>query len=86
MHYRTVKYANSITLPVMIAGYVKNVMSAKRKGTRVSKEFITKAHYPDSRSLILERHTPSYGLCTECSSFSTYIPYPCPIVTEAINE
>jgi len=52
----------------------------------MSKEFITKAHYPDIRSLILERHTPSYGLCTECSSFSTYIPYPCPIVTEAINE
>jgi hypothetical protein len=31
-----VKYANSITLPVRIVGYVKSVMSAKRKGTRMS--------------------------------------------------
>ena len=30
------KYANSITLPVRIVGYVKSVMSAKRKGTRMS--------------------------------------------------
>ncbi len=52
----------------------------------MSKEFITKAHYPDSTALILERHTSSYGLCTECSSFSTYIPYPCPIVKEATSE
>jgi hypothetical protein len=52
----------------------------------MSKEFITKAHYPDSLAIILERHTPSYGLCTECSSFSNYIPYPCPIVTEAKND
>ena len=52
----------------------------------MSREFITKAHYPDSTAIILERHTSSYGLCTECSSFSTYVPYPCPIVKEAINE
>jgi hypothetical protein len=53
----------------------------------VSKEFVTLAHYPqDNVDLILEKHTPNYGLCTECSSFSTYIPYPCPIVKEASND
>ena len=36
-HYHFVKFANSITLPVMIADYVKSVMSVRRKGTRVSK-------------------------------------------------
>jgi hypothetical protein len=46
-----VKYANSITLPVRIAGYVKSVMSVKRKGIRVSREFITKAHYPKESNL-----------------------------------
>ena len=52
----------------------------------MTREFITKAHYPDSTALILERHTPSYGLCTECSSFTNYVPYPCPIVKEATSE
>ena len=52
----------------------------------MSREFITKAHYPDSTAIILERHTSSYGLCTECSSFSTYVPYPCPIVKEVTSE
>jgi len=44
-HYHTVKYANSITLPVMIADYAKSVMSVRIK---MSKQFITKAHYPKS--------------------------------------
>lgn len=45
------------------------------------KEFITLAHYPkDDVDLILERHESSYGLCTECSTYSIHIPYPCPIV------
>jgi hypothetical protein len=52
----------------------------------MSKEFITMAHYPDSRALILEQHTPSYGLCTECSGvFTNLVPYPCAVVKEAIN-
>jgi len=78
-----VKYARSLTLPVRIVDYAKSVTSVRAKMTR---EFITKAHYPDSKALILERHTPSYGLCTECSSFTNYVPYPCPIVEEANNE
>jgi hypothetical protein len=53
----------------------------------MSREFITLAHYPkDDVDLILEKHTSSYGLCSECSSFSTYIPYPCPIVKEVQGE
>jgi hypothetical protein len=53
----------------------------------MSKEFITKAHYPtiDTKT-ILEEHQPSYGLCTECSTFSIYVAYPCAIVKEAIDE
>lgn len=49
----------------------------------MSKEYITKAHYPQDT---LSEHTSSYGLCIKCSSFSTYVPYPCPIVEEANNE
>ena len=49
----------------------------------MSKEFITLAHYPDSAALILEKHTSSYGLCTECSTFSIHVAYPCDIVKEA---
>jgi hypothetical protein len=43
-----VKYANSITLPVRIVGYVKSAMSAKRRRV-MSKQFITKAHYPKGK-------------------------------------
>jgi len=77
-----VKYANSIILPVMIAGYAKSVMSVRAKMTR---EFITKAHYPQGRE-DLELHQSNYGLCTECSTFTNYVPYPCPIVEEANDE
>jgi hypothetical protein len=49
----------------------------------MSKEFITKAHYPkDDVDLLLEKHISSYGLCTECTTFSSYVPYPCPIIQE----
>ena len=62
-------------------------MPSMKEEEKMSKEFITLAHYPkDNIDLILERHTSSYGLCTECSSFSTYIPYPCSIVKEAQGE
>jgi hypothetical protein len=48
------------------------------------REFVTLAHYPkDDVDLILEKHESSYGLCTECSTFSTYVAYPCPTVKEA---
>ena len=30
MDYHSVKFANSITLPVMIVGYVKNAMNVRR--------------------------------------------------------
>lgn len=51
----------------------------------MSKEFITMAHYPDSTALLLERHTSSYGLCTECSGvFTNLVPYPCPAVKEVL--
>jgi hypothetical protein len=69
----------------MIAGYAKSVMSVKRKGTRVSKEYITLAHYPQGRE-DLELHQSSYGLCTECSTFTNYVPYPCPVIEEAGDE
>jgi hypothetical protein len=39
-----VKYANSITLPVRIAGYVKSVMSVrKRRRQRMNKEILIEA-------------------------------------------
>ena len=44
------KYANSITLPVRIAGYVKSVMSVKRKGARVSNIYTI---HPRKSELIL---------------------------------
>jgi len=48
------------------------------------REFITRAHYTnDDVDLILEKHESSYGLCTECSTFSTYVAYPCAIVKGA---
>jgi hypothetical protein len=50
------------------------------------KEFITLAHYPkDDVDLILEKHQPSYGLCTECSTYSINVAYPCLIVKEKTN-
>jgi hypothetical protein len=53
----------------------------------MSNEFITKAHYPTiDVKTILEEHQPSYGLCTECSTFSIYVAYPCAIVKEAIDD
>jgi hypothetical protein len=53
----------------------------------MSKEFITLAHYPTiDVKTILEEHKSSYGLCTECSTFSVYVAYPCAIVKEAISE
>jgi hypothetical protein len=45
-----VKYANSITLPVRIAGYVKSVMSAKRKGATMSNIYTI---HPRKSELIL---------------------------------
>jgi len=51
----------------------------------MSKEYITLAHYPQGREG-LELHQSSYGLCTECSTFTNYVPYPCPVVEEAGNE
>ena len=50
----------------------------------MNKEFITKAHYPQREDL--ELHQTSYGLCTECSTFANYVPYPCPIIQEEANE
>jgi hypothetical protein len=45
----------------------------------MAKEFITKAHYPtDDIPALLELHKSRYGLCQECSSFSTLVAYPCP--------
>ena len=51
----------------------------------MSREFITKAHYPQGRE-DLELHQSSYGLCTECSTFTNYVPYPCPVIEEAGDE
>jgi hypothetical protein len=60
-------------------------MYANVKGTTMS-EFITKAHYPTiDIKTILEEHKSSYGLCTECSTFSTLVSYPCAIVKEITN-
>ncbi len=56
-HYHTVKYANSITLPVRIVGYAKSVMSVRSRV--MSKEFITKAHYPNN---IYTIHPPKSDL------------------------
>ena len=39
----------------------------------------------DDVDLILEKHKSSYGLCTECSTYSIYIPYPCPTI-QAIEK
>jgi len=51
----------------------------------VSKEYITLAHYPQDIE-DLELHQSSYGLCTECSTNTKYVPYPCSVVEEAGNE
>jgi hypothetical protein len=66
----------------MIAGYVKSVTIARR--AKMNKEYITLAHYPQREDL--ELHQSSYGLCTECSTFTKYVPYPCSVVEEAGNE
>jgi len=54
----------------------------------MTKEFITKAHYPnDDIGEILRSHRLSYGLCTECSTTDKYVPYPCDRIQElAIPE
>ena len=60
------------------------VLLTSREGSNKVREFITRAHYPkDDVDLILEKHESSYGLCTECSTFSTYVAYPCAIVKGA---
>jgi hypothetical protein len=49
--------------------------------------FLTLAHYPkDNVDLILELHKSVYGLCDECSTLSTHIPYPCKVINEALKE
>lgn len=53
----------------------------------MSREYITMAHYPqDNIDLLLEKHISSYGLCIECSTYSTYVPYPCSPIKRAYNE
>lgn len=48
------------------------------------KEYLTMAHYPTlDVKTILEEHKSSYGLCTECSTYTVYVPYPCSIVKGA---
>ena len=49
----------------------------------MTKEFITKAHYPNQDiGEILRTHRSSYGLCSECSTSDKYVPYPCQIIQE----
>jgi hypothetical protein len=49
----------------------------------MTKEFITKAHYPNQDiGEILRTHRSSYGLCSECSTSYKYVPYPCQVIQE----
>lgn len=52
------------------------------------KEYITLAHYPTYTSdeiEVMELHTSSYGLCTECTTYSTYVAYPCSTIQAIQN-
>lgn len=52
------------------------------------REYITLAHYPTytpNEIDLMDLHTSSYGLCTECSTYSTYVAYPC-LIIQAIQN
>jgi hypothetical protein len=52
----------------------------------MTNEYITKAHYPtDDVPYILELHKSNYGLCSECSTFTNYVAYPCEIIKAVTN-
>lgn len=49
----------------------------------MSREYITKAHYPvytSNEIELMESHTSNYGLCKECSTYSKHVAYPCPTI------
>jgi hypothetical protein len=54
----------------------------------MTREYITLAHYPVYTSNeidLMDLHTSSYGLCSECSTYSKYVAYPCAVIQAIEN-
>ena len=51
----------------------------------MAREYITLAHYPvytSNEIELMELHTSRYGLCSECSTYSNYVAYPCTVIQD----